>query len=749
MVTPPSAPPLFETDRPRVGEPILVSGLGSTALLDATGELSLPRETRGGPVEWGGFYGQEVRLTGPWHLRWATENGHGTMATTLTRLTSWRWGVESHHETDDLNVRQRIYAANTGPGIFREVQFTNRKTHPVRARIEHEFVPYLCPVLLEGIKPYHYRAYTVGSTLCLRSHTSALSVDSDPLPDHLSLNRASWIGHPYEGEISSIMLDHDLILPPGVPVTFRWLVAGGTRQWVDSNPEFGREELGRPGDGFDRAKDLWTTWLATTPEMEFPDAPDLEQGYRLAKGALRALYRSPDASLTGLVAGFPWYLAFWCRDLAWMLPAVLWLGDTDWARRSIESVLRFQAPSRLQILGAEPGELPMQISPGPVFLFGTSDSTLLYAGVVRRYAALTGDLAQVEEWFPKLERMADWAARKVDPESHLIRNGGEISTMRTASEAIGKVHYGFDAVDTTIWDSADRRDHAIDIQVLWHETFSALAELAEALGRAQEAIQFHQEVRGIQEAIQTRYHWPEEGYLFDSLHRDGTPVRKVRPNALRAVTEGLVAPDRALEIVRRAARDDLTTPWGVRTLSRTDPGFAPTAYHDGQVWTIATAWAASAALIAGDREKGMEYLLTNARHLVAENGYANECYRGDRPEPYNSCFLLGFSVAPFLTTLFDDLWGLRVQMVPRSVRVVPRFPSTWTRARLTNLKVGPGRLTLDWEPGQLRVHWSGPGPLAVAGERTTIIVPPEVPCVLELPRPTATASGPGATSPSN
>ena len=50
------------------GQPVLLTSLTSAALLDGRGDIELMRETRGTPVDWGGVYGQLVRLTGPWRL---------------------------------------------------------------------------------------------------------------------------------------------------------------------------------------------------------------------------------------------------------------------------------------------------------------------------------------------------------------------------------------------------------------------------------------------------------------------------------------------------------------------------------------------------------------------------------------------------------------------------------------------------------------------------------------------------------
>ena len=122
----------------------------------------------------------------------------------------------------------------------------------------------------------------------------------------------------------------------------------------------------------------------------------------------------------------------------------------------------------------------------------------------------------------------------------------------------------------------------------------------------------------------------------------------------------------------------------------------------------------------GDRDRGLAFLRTNAERIVRENGLANECYRGDRDEPFDSCFLLGFSIAPFLTTIFERLWGLTVRFHEGTLRVDPAFPSGWTGAALRRLRVGPGWVDLEWTPGAVEVRWSGPTELRVEGRSGSI-----------------------------
>jgi glycogen debranching enzyme len=646
----------------------------------------------------------------------------GSLPSSLISAERTPGGWRSLHRWNGLEIVQDVAAVGGIPGVVRTLRCSRNGDSPTPLLVTSSFAPYLLPVLVEGIRPHYFRVDTAAEEVRVRQRGFGLTVRSNLLPSRLFLNRGSWIGGKFRGRLDELGVEFCLPVAPGAPLELSILVAGGVDRVLDTSTDAAREILAAPAAAAAAVDSADRAWLAGTPTLRFPDEPALERGYAVARSALRRLYTEPGDGLTGLLAGFPWYSTIWCRDLAWMLWALLWLGDFGWVERSVDTVLRFQSRSNIPLLAGEIGELPMQISPGPVFFYGTSDTTLYYPLLIDGLSRHAGGSGPSDDWKQSVRRMVAWGEARTDPASGLFRNGGEAEAISSATASLSRVRYGIDSPDTTIWDSADRRDHAIDIQVLW---WRLLGTAAEILRESDEATALR--MRGLADrlagTIRSRYLWNAEGYLYDSL-QGARPTEQVRPNALRAVSAGIFPRGEARRFVERASQDDLTTPWGVRTLSSADPAYDPVAYHEGQVWTIATAWAADAALASGAVELGLRYLSTIADHLSREGGFANECYRGDRGEPFDSCFLLGFSIAPFLTTLFERLWGLWVDARTGRLVVRPAFPPRWHAASIENLRFGPGTVSLDWTPERLRVGWSGPGTLSVVGSSGAVPVEP-------------------------
>jgi glycogen debranching enzyme len=677
--------------------PRLVAGRGAAWVLSGEGIPSWVRETRGAEFDWGGAYGQGVRLTGPWTLEWRE-----SLTATWTRFP----GPTSEVRPTDTQVT--ILSPGTAslaqvtflvdpvdPRLGCRLRVQNTTPRPAFVEFRFRFQPFLLPVLLEGLHPWEYRTRVRGSALEMIQGPYLLSAEISGGGAEVR-NDA-----PFEGPGASsfpwgILTYKARLEPRGTRETALTIQGGLGRSLHPARPEQGPSEWA-PKAGVRRQQEF-DAWMAERPTLEVPELPGLERAFRAALGSLEALRFQPEAGLCGLAAGYPWYLALWSRDMAWMLPALLWVGDVDWAVASLETLWRFQTPVDLPALAGRAGEIPMQVGPGPVFLYGTSDSTLHGPSLAWRcwIHSPSARRRQMERWGKPVRRCLDWAQSRCDPVLGLQTNGGEVAEMGRQVARLSSVDCGFEAVDTTIWDSTDRRFHAIDLQVLWARALRGGSRLFDRLGDADVAKAWDLEEDRLRDTIARRYWWPEEGYLYDTLTREGDPVPRVRPNALLAAAEPLLDPPRTRQVVRRALAPDLLTDWGLRTLSSRDPAYDPQAYHDGQVWPIATAWATEAAFRQGLLDEGLRLLRIPAEIGSREDPYANECYRGDRPEPWDSCFLLGLSVGPFLTSVFEGLWGLSLEDEPEVLEVGLSPGLRLRRMALKGLRVRGRVIDLEW-----------------------------------------------------
>jgi glycogen debranching enzyme len=129
-------------------------------------------------------------------------------------------------------------------------------------------------------------------------------------------------------------------------------------------------------------------------------------------------------------------------------------------------------------------------------------------------------------------------------------------------------------------------------------------------------------------------------------------------------------------VLSRIEDQDMTAAWGVRTLSSKDPKYQPTLYHDGAVWPLVTGWAAASELKFGRREQALRYLESMAERITHENGMFAETYRGDRPEPFNSCILQAWSVGMYVHALREMMLGMKMNMIDNTIQFEPSIPES-------------------------------------------------------------------------
>jgi glycogen debranching enzyme len=245
----------------------------------------------------------------------------------------------------------------------------------------------------------------------------------------------------------------------------------------------------------------------------------------------------------------------------------------------------------------------------------------------------------------------------------------------------GFVEHGFTGIatklpilDSTWMDHIDRRKSANDVRALFYESLVVGCDLARLAGDVASEARWKKRADELKAAINREYWNPDSGFYFDTIRKDGSKDASIRPNALVLVLAGVAEEEKARLVVERLERDDITSAWGVRTLSTLDPKYQPALYHDGAVWPLVTGWMALAELRLGRREQALKYVRMMAERIIEENGMFAETYRGDRAEPFNSCILQAWSAGMYVRAFLDLALGLKVDAKSNTVRIEPRLP---------------------------------------------------------------------------
>jgi hypothetical protein len=65
-----------------------------------------------------------------------------------------------------------------------------------------------------------------------------------------------------------------------------------------------------------------------------------------------------------------------------------------------------------------------------------------------------------------------------------------------------------------------------------------------------------------------------------------------------------------------------------------------------------------------------------AERILSENGMFAETYRGDRPEPFNSCILQAWSVGMYIYAMREMMLGMKLNMIENKIQFEPQIPES-------------------------------------------------------------------------
>ncbi|MEM3673007.1 MAG: amylo-alpha-1,6-glucosidase [Candidatus Bathyarchaeia archaeon] len=360
-----------------------------------------------------------------------------------------------------------------------------------------------------------------------------------------------------------------------------------------------------------------------------------------------------------VIAGYHWFET-WGRDTFISLPGLMLVtGRFEDARRSF---LTFKQEVKDGLIPNFVPDQPNQPA------YNSVDATLWYVNAVLQYLKYTGDFKFVKEQL--------WNELKTIFESHVK---GAAFDIRVDGDCL--LHHG----PQLTWMDAivdgkpvtPRAGKAVEVQALWYNALKTMQLLANRFGEKNEAEKYLRLAEGARKAFVEKFWDSEKNCLFDVIG-EGEKDASVRPNQIIAVSLDFTMLDIAkkekiVDVVHR----ELLTPYGLRTLAKSDPKYVGVyegdrrkrdiAYHNGTVW----AWLLGPFTTAFLKTKGYvehrrEYALKNfLPPLFTEQVYRaglgtiSEVFDGDPPHMPRGCIAQAWSVAEPLRAYVEDVMQTR------------------------------------------------------------------------------------------
>ncbi len=285
-------------------------------------------------------------------------------------------------------------------------------------------------------------------------------------------------------------------------------------------------------------------------------------------------------------AGLPRFPALFGRDsciTAWQLIDY----DISVARDTLEILARLQGKKVDAAHEEEPGKIlhewhphPEEYKkvPWPLPYYGSVDVTSLFVFLCGLYYEKTRDFKWLERMWPNLEAALEWCERSGDTD-------GDMFLDYEQTNPTGLRHKGW----------KDRHiDHLkiaapvelVEVQGYYYIALRIVAILAAVLKKQKLSTQYISRKRALRDAFIEKFWFPEKSIFAFALNGKHKADMRITSNMGHLLFTGILdgKEEMVAALVERLFREDMWTPWGIRTHAQSNPDFDAASYHLGSVW---------------------------------------------------------------------------------------------------------------------------------------------------------------------
>ena len=298
-----------------------------------------------------------------------------------------------------------------------------------------------------------------------------------------------------------------------------------------------------------------------------------------------------------LAAGAPWFFTLFGRDSLWAARFLLPLG-TEIAASTLRLLAQLQGTRNNAETAEQPGKIMHELRPAaftipgedmslPPLYYGTVDATPLWVCLLADAHRWGMADAEVEALLPHLEAALAWMRDFGDSD-------GDGFLEYVDSTGHGLANQGWkDSGDSIQWRDGNLATGPIalcEVQAYAYQAAIDGAALLDAFNRPG-----GDSWRAWAEELKTRFRqsfWidsPQGRYPAVALDAFKRPVDTVTSNIGHLLGTGLLSAEESALVAARLVSPELSSGYGLRTMSTDSVGYWPVSYHGGSVWTHDTA----------------------------------------------------------------------------------------------------------------------------------------------------------------
>ncbi len=314
------------------------------------------------------------------------------------------------------------------------------------------------------------------------------------------------------------------------------------------------------------------------------------------------------------------------------------------------------------------------------------DTSPFYICAMYDYYRATGDADFVKKSWTSLKKAYDWS---------LATDENNDGLMDNKKAGLGALEYG----------------PLIDIQsdiytgAIWVRAVYAMKYLARAAGNEPFANQVDKYFEKASRTFKDKF-WDEKNQQYAyAFTAKGEHVDIVSPWSSVGLGWNLGDPERSEKSLEKLNSAELTTDWGIRSISNKSKYFEPLNYNYGAVWPFLTSWVATAQFKHHLALQGYNSLMASVRHTFDNGlGYLTEVFSGAQNIwPQEAVAHQGFSSASVVLPFVRGLIGLDGDTPTKEITFAPQMPADWDTLVVRNWQVGNERVNVKYEKTENKV----------------------------------------------
>ncbi len=314
------------------------------------------------------------------------------------------------------------------------------------------------------------------------------------------------------------------------------------------------------------------------------------------------------------------------------------------------------------------------------------DTTPFYITAMYDYLKMSGDADFIKDSWESLKNAYEWCL-KTDANSDGL--------MDNKKAGLGALEYGaLTGIETDIY-----------LAAVWTRAAYAMQYLAEACGKKLYAKRAAQDFQKAKSAFNEEF-WDEESQFYSyAFNTKGGQVKEISPWNAVGLMWNLGEPQRSLLSLEKINSSELTTDWGIRSISINSKYYQPLNYNYGAVWPFLTSWVTTAQFKHHLPLQGYSSLMATVRHTFDHAlGSITEVFSGSQNIwPQEAVAHQGFSTAGAVLPLVRGLLGLEGDAIKKEIQFAPHFPANWDSVTIDNYKIGKAAVSFVYTKSKEKI----------------------------------------------